>query len=690
MLGLGHAGIACSTECCDCRCEVVFVPDIPAFQYPSIPELNSEGGSRELSRLGPSEVRRMGSCGSESCPNQANLRRAVIPVSLLVCTLPASYLDFADACEEPCYPPVRRPPDQLPHETAIPLLSHLATTHNMTPPDSNASDEHAEFLQFAGLMAHQLKSPIAAAASLLNAVLGEHAGPLTARQKKALERMDGCLSESLQAMRRMLDIVRPQLDDERAQSLADVIGCLQRVESGVRQALTAQNIAFAIDTSLRVAYARLTEAALIEILSALLSNAIKYTPNNGNIRVDITPLPDSGTTRISVSDSGIGIPEENRERVFEPFFRTLTARSSDRPGVGLGLAFVSSVVHKSGGAISAHKSDMGGAMIVVDLPAVSEDELGELIEETGEPRMRVVIVGGVAAGPKAAAKIIRLMPDADVTIIEKGKVLSYAGCGLPYYVSGAVRDERELTSTPVGVVRDSVFFQKVKNVHVRGSTEAVEIDRGRKVVRTRSCVNGSESSVPYDKLVLATGASPVRPPIPGVDKLGVFTLHGVSDAEGIKAALASGMAHDVVIVGGGLVGVEMTEALVSRGCRVTIVELESQVLHILDWEIARLVEKHMEAKGVRVMTNTRVTAIEGRSGKPERASRNGPGSCELIAARCRSTWSSWPRGCARTSSWPPKPIWRSARRLAQSRWMITCAPRTLTSMRRVTALAVVT
>ncbi|MBT4815470.1 MAG: FAD-dependent oxidoreductase [Lentisphaerae bacterium] len=489
----------------------------------------------------------------------------------------------------------------------------------MVSPDSNTPDEHAEFLQFAGLMAHQLKSPIAAAASLLNAVLGEHAGPLTPRQKKALERMDSCLGESLQAMRRMLDIVKPQSDDEHGQSLADVVGCLHRAEGSFRRALTAQSIAFSVDTDLRIAYVRVGEAALLEVLSALLSNAIKYTPDNGSLRVDVASLADSGTTRVSVHDSGIGIPEENREHVFEPFFRTLTARSSDRPGVGLGLAFVASVVRKAGGEISAHRSDLGGARITVDLPTVPEDELGELIEEAGEPHMRVVIVGGVAAGPKAGAKIIRLMPDADVTIIEKGKVLSYAGCGLPYYVSGAVHDERELTSTPAGVVRDSVFFQKVKNVHALGSTEAIEIDRRRKVVRTRSCLNDTESSVPYDKLVLATGASPVRPAIPGVDLLGVYTLHGVSDAEGIKAALASGLAHDVVIVGGGLVGVEMTEALVSRGCRVTIVEIESQILRMFDWEIARLAERHMEAKGVRVMTNTRVTAIEGRADELGRA-----------------------------------------------------------------------
>ena len=225
--------------------------------------------------------------------------------------------------------------------------------------------------------------------------------------------------------------------------------------------------------------------------------------------------------------------------------------------------------------------------------------------------MRVVIVGGVAAGPKAASKIIRLMPDAEVTIVEKGKLLSYAGCGLPYYISGVVKEQKELMATPVGVVRDAVFFQKVKNVRVMNETEATEIDRPGKRVRVRSVVGDQESWLDYDKLVLATGGSPVVPPIPGVELEGVFTLHGVHDAEGIKGVLADGKAHDVVIVGGGLIGVEVTEALVQRGCRVTIVEMLPQTLGVLDREMARLVEQHMESHGVKVLTGTKVQGFEG-------------------------------------------------------------------------------
>lgn len=191
---------------------------------------------------------------------------------------------------------------------------------------------------------------------------------------------------------------------------------------------------------------------------------------------------------------------------------------------------------------------------------------------------RVVVIGGVAAGPKTASKITRLRPDADVTVLEKGEFLSYAGCGLPYFVSGQVKDQRELMATPVGVVRDSVFFSKVKNVHVLNHTEALEIDRKGKHVTYRKKETGKVSLLAYDKLMLATGATPIVPPLPGVELTNVFTLHGVHDAVGVRDMLSERRALDVVIVGGGLIGLEMTEALVETGCRVTVVEMLPQIL----------------------------------------------------------------------------------------------------------------
>ena len=225
--------------------------------------------------------------------------------------------------------------------------------------------------------------------------------------------------------------------------------------------------------------------------------------------------------------------------------------------------------------------------------------------------LKVVVIGGVAAGPKAASRIIRLRPDADVTIIERGEFLSYAGCGLPYYVSGVVKEQRELMSTPVGVVRDPAFFHNVKNVHVRNHCEAVEIDRAGKRISVKDVRDGAVSWVDYDQLILATGAEPVKPPLPGADKENIYTLHGVHDAEGIKHLLAKDKASDVVVVGGGLIGVEVTEALVSKGCRVTIVEMLPHILTMLDADMAALVERHLESHGVRILTGTTVKSFEG-------------------------------------------------------------------------------
>jgi NADPH-dependent 2,4-dienoyl-CoA reductase/sulfur reductase-like enzyme/rhodanese-related sulfurtransferase len=225
--------------------------------------------------------------------------------------------------------------------------------------------------------------------------------------------------------------------------------------------------------------------------------------------------------------------------------------------------------------------------------------------------LKVLIIGGVAAGPKTAAKIMRLNPQGEVTIIEKGKFISYAGCGLPYYVSGLVKEQKDLMSTPIGVLRDPAFFQKVKNVKVLTETEALEIDRAQKRVRIRLKGESAETWLDYDKLVLATGAKPVIPPLPNVALGNISTLHSVPDADGIRALLAQAKPREVVMIGGGLIGVEAVEALVECGCRVTVVEMMPQILRMLDWEMAQLVERHMESKGVKILTNTQVTGFEG-------------------------------------------------------------------------------
>jgi NADPH-dependent 2,4-dienoyl-CoA reductase/sulfur reductase-like enzyme/rhodanese-related sulfurtransferase len=224
--------------------------------------------------------------------------------------------------------------------------------------------------------------------------------------------------------------------------------------------------------------------------------------------------------------------------------------------------------------------------------------------------MKVIIIGGVAAGPKAASRINRLCADAEVTVIEKGEFLSYAGCGLPYYISGVVEDSKELMTTPVGTVRDATFFKNVKNTTVLNHTEATKIDRENKTVTIRNR-DGEESILPYDKLIMATGASAFVPPIPGRELGHIYNLKDIHDADAIKATLKERKALNAVIVGGGLIGVETAEAFSEMGCRITIVEFLPQILTMLDPEMAALVEKHFEAKGVKIMTSTKVTEFKG-------------------------------------------------------------------------------
>jgi len=248
---------------------------------------------------------------------------------------------------------------------------------------------------------------------------------------------------------------------------------------------------------------------------------------------------------------------------------------------------------------------------------------------------RVVIIGGVAAGPKTAARLRRLDPAADITIVEKGAFLSYAGCGLPYYVSGVIGEQKHLMATPQGLVRDAAFFRKMMNVTVLTHTEATRIDReGRRVE-----VSSAEGArwLDYDVLVLATGVKPIVPRLPGIELPNVFILRRVEDAEAMKALLAGEGAKNAVVIGGGLIGVEVAEALVARGCRVAVVEMLPQFLPILDPEMALLVQRHIEAKGVRVLTSTTAERIEG-AGRVEAVVAGGqrlPADLVLVAIGVR-------------------------------------------------------
>ncbi|MEN6333925.1 MAG: FAD-dependent oxidoreductase [Phycisphaerales bacterium] len=460
------------------------------------------------------------------------------------------------------------------------------------------------------LGSHQMRSPLVAARSLLQTVLAGYAGPLSERQLDMLQRVDQRCLQAEKAIHRLLTVARLRREKvETTVALANLVFLVDQLSTQHAGQAHDRSIEMVVDSDVGDGHVRGTEALFTEVLQTLLENAFKYTPDHGTIRLSLRA--DREELTLAVADSGIGIPAHMREQVFEPFVRGGQAKDSSIPGTGLGLTLVRAVVEASGGRVSAQTADLGGAEIVIRMPLVHQEVSQQMETHSVKHPLRVVIVGGVAAGPKVASKVIRLRPDAEVTIVEKGKFLSYAGCGLPYYVSGAVKEQKELMSTPAGAVRDPVFFQHVKNVRILNETEALEIDRAGKRLRVRGLVQGQESWIEYDKLVLATGAKAVVPPIPGTNLENVFTLQGVRDAEGIRALLAQDKARDVVIVGGGLIGVEITEALVQRGCRVTMVEMMPQTLRMLDPDMACLVEQHMESHGVKVLVGTKVEAIEG-------------------------------------------------------------------------------
>ncbi len=464
-------------------------------------------------------------------------------------------------------------------------------------------------LDLLSLGSHQMRSPLLAAGSLLQTVLTGYVGSLNERQEDLLHKAEKRCGQAEQAIDRLLTMTQLHHGQKQTFHLADSAGLGHRIAEQYATQARERGIDLSVQIDALEGHIRVGKAWFTEVIQALLDNAFKYTPDHGSIHLRLTT--GNGSFELAVADSGVGIPEPMRQEVFEPFVRTGHAQNSSRPGTGLGLALVRAIATSAGGDVRAAKADLGGAEIVMSLPLVKLQPLANTGAKRMSEPLRIVIVGGVAAGPKVASKIIRLCQDAEVTIVEKGKLLSYAGCGLPYYVSGVVKDQKELMCTPVGTLRDPVFFQNVKNVRVLNETEAIEVDRASQRVRVRDLVRGQESWLDYDKLVLATGARPVVPPIPGTDLDNVFTLQGVHDAEGIRAALTQDKARDVVIVGGGLIGVEITEALAQRGCRVTILEMMPQILRILDPDMVRLVEQHMESHGVRVLTGTKLERIEG-------------------------------------------------------------------------------
>ncbi len=224
---------------------------------------------------------------------------------------------------------------------------------------------------------------------------------------------------------------------------------------------------------------------------------------------------------------------------------------------------------------------------------------------------QILIIGGVAAGPKTACRLKRLHPEARITMVDQDNLISYGGCGIPYYVSGDVSDEKELRSTSFHAVRDPLFFENAKGVTVRTRTRATAIDRKRKVVGVTNLDSGQAEELAYDKLVLCTGSTPNRVPIPGADLPGVFLISDMHQAIAIKEQIAKGKVGRTVVIGGGPIGIEMAESFGDLwGLDTTVIELMPQLLpRIIDPIFARMLAHHLTGHGIKIFTDEKVQAI---------------------------------------------------------------------------------
>ncbi|MFZ5647834.1 MAG: FAD-dependent oxidoreductase [Bacillota bacterium] len=226
---------------------------------------------------------------------------------------------------------------------------------------------------------------------------------------------------------------------------------------------------------------------------------------------------------------------------------------------------------------------------------------------------RIVIIGGVAAGPKVAARARRVAPNADITIIEKDSYISYAGCGMPFYLAGSVREFGQLFTTSYGVTRDEKYFEREKGVKVLTGNEAVDIDREKKEVLVKNLSTGEISRLPYDKLVIATGSTPFVPPLEGVNLNGVFRLNHPEDAKKIKEQIDN--VSEAVVIGAGLIGMEAADSLREKKIFVTVVELKDQILPgLLDKDMADVLKLRLEEQGMEFRLGEKVLKIEGEDG----------------------------------------------------------------------------
>jgi NADPH-dependent 2,4-dienoyl-CoA reductase/sulfur reductase-like enzyme/two-component sensor histidine kinase/rhodanese-related sulfurtransferase len=505
----------------------------------------------------------------------------------------------------------------------VPDYLYFITMNNQKQAPGMGSEDLDNLIR---VLSHQLKSPVNAIESMLNVMLEGFTGDVDSKTAHYLKKVAAKAGEARQLIGDLLNYQQYATNQELHLERLDFSSLLAALLGHYTAVAADKNISLNIEIRPQESlFVNGSRTALETSLRNILENAIKYTAENGTISVALELRESQKVCVLKIRDSGCGIGQEDLSRLFTPFFRASSSKASVA-GTGLGLAIVKRVVERHQGSIDITSEEKKGTLVTITLPYCGLEPK----KETTLPRKRVVIVGGVTAGPKAAARLRRLDEDADITIVEKSALLSYAGCGIPSYVRGTVKSPKALMSTADNTLRDVHFFEAIKNIRVMNKTQALSIDRGKRELLVRDLSSDRQRSLPYDILVLATGAISIVPPIPGIDSPGIYSLYNIEDAEAIKRRFAEKPASDVCILGGGLVGVEIAESLLMAGGRITILEKDSHILKLFDQDIAARIQHALSLKGIKVVTGVMVSEIRFSSGQHTIYTSAGTFSSDLI------------------------------------------------------------
>ncbi len=237
---------------------------------------------------------------------------------------------------------------------------------------------------------------------------------------------------------------------------------------------------------------------------------------------------------------------------------------------------------------------------------------------------KLVIIGGVAGGASAAARARRVDETAEIIVLDRGEHISFANCGLPYYIGNVIKERDDL------LVATPELFKNRFNVEIRNFNEVTALDRGKKELTVKNIITGEEYKETYDKLIISPGAEPVRPPLEGIDLDTIYALRNIPDMDAIKKHVEELKPEKAVVVGGGFIGIEMAENLEFRGVDVAIVEMLDQVMAPVDYEMAEYVHIHLKEKGIELRLGEAVKSFRKEDGRTVVTTSGGDIACDMV------------------------------------------------------------